>query len=140
MFAGILDEVRRISPLVHCITNYVTVNDCANVLLACGASPVMADDEREAEEIVSISSALVINIGTHNERTIPSVQGGEKANELGLPVILDPVGAGASSAATMEAMKDNLLLSGNISEITAIAEESGRGLTRPTRDFGRASA
>ena len=55
MFAGILDEVRRISPLVHCITNYVTVNDCANVLLACGASPVMADDEREAEEIVSIS-------------------------------------------------------------------------------------
>ena len=57
MFAGILDEVRRISPLVHCITNYVTVNDCANVLLACGASPVMADDEREAEEIDTISSA-----------------------------------------------------------------------------------
>ncbi len=48
--------------LVHCITNYVTVNDCANVLLACGASPVMADDEREAEDIVSIASSLVINM------------------------------------------------------------------------------
>ena len=139
MFAGILDEVRRISPLVHCITNYVTVNDCANVLLACGASPVMADDEREAEEIVSISSALVINIGTLNERTIPSMfKAGKKANELGLPVVLDPVGAGASSlrtATAMELMKGIiLLLSGNISEITAIAGESRtRELTRPTR-------
>ncbi len=132
MFAGILDEVRRISPLVHCITNYVTVNDCANVLLACGASPVMADDEREAEEIVSISSALVINIGTLNERTIPSMfKAGKKANELGLPVILDPVGAGASSlrtATAMELMKEInfAVIRGNISEITAIAGGESR--------------
>lgn len=132
MFAGILDEVRRISPLVHCITNYVTVNDCANVLLACGASPVMADDEREAEEIVSISSALVINIGTLNERTIPSMfKAGKKANELGLPVILDPVGAGASSlrtATAMDLMKEInfAVIRGNISEITAIAGGESR--------------
>jgi len=132
MFAGILDEVRRIFPLVHCITNYVTVNDCANVLLACGASPVMADDEREAEEIVSISSALVINIGTLNERTIPSMfKAGKKANELGLPVILDPVGAGASSlrtATAMELMKEInfAVIRGNISEITAIAGGESR--------------
>ena len=136
MFAGILDEVRRISPLVHCITNYVTVNDCANVLLACGASPVMADDERETEEIVSIASALVINIGTLNSRTIPSMfKAGRRANELGLPVVLDPVGAGASSLRTATAMElikeiDFAVIRGNISEITAIAggESRNRGV------------
>lgn len=132
MFAGILDEVRRISPLVHCITNYVTVNDCANVLLACGASPVMADDERETEEIVSIASALVINIGTLNSRTIPSMfKAGRRANELGLPVVLDPVGAGASSLRTATAMElikeiDFAVIRGNISEITAIAGGESR--------------
>ena len=132
MFAGILDEVRRISPLVHCITNYVTVNDCANVLLACGASPVMADDERETEEIVSIASALVINIGTLNSRTIPSMfKAGRRANELGLPVVLDPVGAGASSLRTATAMElikeiDFAVIRGNISEITTIAGGESR--------------
>ena len=127
MFAKILNDVGRSCPLVHCITNCVTVNDCANVLLACGASPVMADDEREAEEITSIASSLVINIGTLNSRTIPSMfRAGRKANELGLPVILDPVGAGASQLRTLTAMHlmreiDFAVIRGNISEITAIA-------------------
>ncbi|MFA6893608.1 MAG: hydroxyethylthiazole kinase, partial [Synergistaceae bacterium] len=136
MFAEIINKVRLDCPIVHCITNYVTVNDCANVLLACGASPVMADDEREAEEIVSISSALVINIGTLNSRTISSMfKAGRRANELGRPVILDPVGAGASSLRTATAMDlireiDFAVIRGNISEITAIAggESKTRGV------------
>ncbi len=129
MFAGIFDKVRKKMPLVHCITNYVTVNDCANVLLASGASPVMADDEREVEDIVSISSALVINIGTLNSRTVPSMFiAGKRANKLGLPVILDPVGAGASGLRTSVAGElvdeiDFTVIRGNISEIAALAGE-----------------
>lgn len=136
MLVKIFDDVRRNHPLVHCITNCVTINDCANVLLACGASPVMADDEGEAEEITSISSSLVINIGTLNSRTIPSMfKAGRKANELGLPVILDPVGAGASQLRTITAVHlmnkiDLAVIRGNISEITAIAggESNTRGV------------
>ena len=90
-------DVRAECPLVHCITNYVTVNDVANAILAVGASPIMSDEARDVEDIVSISQALVINIGTLNERTVESMLiAGRKANSLGVPVILDPVGAGAS--------------------------------------------
>lgn len=136
MFTEIFNEVRRNSPLVHCMTNYVTVNDCANVLLACGASPVMAEDEREVEDIVAIASSLVINIGTLNSRTIHSMfKAGRKANELGRPVILDPVGAGASVLRTVTAMElmekiDFAVIRGNISEISAIAggESKTRGV------------
>ena len=86
------------TPLVHCITNYVTVNDVANTLLACGGSPIMADDERDAVEITAICDALVINIGTLNERTIATMlKTGKRANELSHPVVLDPVGTGASA-------------------------------------------
>lgn len=92
---GMMEDIRAKKPLVHHITNYVTVNDCANIVLAIGASPIMADDIDEVETITSISSALVINIGTLNRRTIESmVAAGKKANELGIPVVLDPVGAG----------------------------------------------
>ena len=92
------DKVRDICPLVHCITNYVTVNDVANCILAIGASPIMADDIAEAADITSISKALVINMGTLNARTVESmVAAGKKANELGVPVVFDPVGAGASN-------------------------------------------
>lgn len=131
MFVAIIDEVRRKNPLVHCITNYVTVNDCANVLLACGASPVMADDGGEVEDIVSIASALVINIGTLNSRTIPAMfKAGKRANQIGIPVILDPVGAGASSLRTSTAndlIREIKLavIRGNISEIFSIAGDSG---------------
>lgn len=127
----ILENVRRNAPLVHNITNYVTVNDCANVLLACGGSPIMSDDPGEVEEITSICGGLTINIGTLNQHTIPSMfLAGKKANALGHPVVLDPVGAGASKLRTETAKK---LLSevkfaairGNISEIKALALGGG---------------
>ena len=73
MFEPIFENVRQKSPLVHNITNYVTVNDCANMLLACGASPIMADDPEDAVEITAICGGLNINIGTLNQRTIPAM-------------------------------------------------------------------
>ena len=101
-----LERVRETSPLIHNITNYVTVNDCANILLACGGSPIMADDPEEAEEITSICGGLNINIGTLNQHTISAmVLAGRKANLCGHPVLLDPVGAGASSLRTETARK-----------------------------------
>lgn len=112
---------------MHNITNYVTVNDCANILLALGASPIMADDIKEAADITKISSALVINIGTLNERTIESmIASGKKANELNIPVVFDPVGAGASEFrnATTKRIIDEVKISvlrGNMSEIKFIA-------------------
>ena len=87
-----ISAVRAAKPLVHCITNYVTANDCANMLIACGASPTMADDEAEVEEIASISSAICLNIGTISPRLVSAmIKAGKKANELGKPVVLDPV-------------------------------------------------
>ena len=101
MFAEQFANVRTKSPLVHNITNYVTVNDCANMVLACGASPIMADDAAEVEDITTICGGLNINIGTLNSRTIESMlKAGKKANALGHPVVLDPVGAGASALRT----------------------------------------
>jgi hydroxyethylthiazole kinase len=125
--AQLLTEVKEKNPLVHQITNYVTVNDCANIVLALGGSPVMADDEAEVEEMVSIASALVINIGTLNARTIKSMLlAGKKANTLGIPVILDPVGVGATSlrTSTIEKIISEIqlaILRGNRSEIKTIA-------------------
>lgn len=126
MFENIIATVHERMPLVHNITNYVTVNDCANVLLACGGSPIMADDEHEVEEITSICDALNINIGTLNTRTISSMfLAGRKSNELGHPIVLDPVGAGASKLRTETAMNlvNELMISvikGNVSEIKTI--------------------
>ena len=98
MLQEMLENVRAKSPLIHNITNYVTVNDCANILLACGGSPIMADDIGEAEEITSLCGGLNINIGTLNQRTIPAMlAAGKRAKALGHPVVLDPVGAGASA-------------------------------------------
>lgn len=123
----LLNRLKNKKPLIHNITNYVTVNDCANILLAIGASPIMADDLKEAADITSIASALVINIGTLNERTIESmIASGKKANELNIPVVLDPVGAGASSFRNettkriLEEIKISVLR-GNMSEIKFIA-------------------
>ena len=131
MFREIFENVRAKSPLVHNITNYVTVNDCANIVLACGASPIMADDQAEAADITSICNALNINIGTLNTRTIASMHlAGQRANELGHPVVLDPVGAGASKLRTDTAVSllDGIRFSvvrGNISEIKTLALGSG---------------
>ena len=101
MFKECLENVRKNVPLVHNITNYVTVNDVANVLLACGGSPIMSDDIDDVVDITSICGGLNINIGTLNKNTIPSMfAAGKKANELGHVVLLDPVGAGASALRT----------------------------------------
>jgi hydroxyethylthiazole kinase len=124
---GALEAVRAKKPLVHHITNYVTVNDCANITLAVGASPIMADDIGEAADIAAISSALVLNIGTLNERTVRSMLlAGKKANEMRIPVVLDPVGAGASALrnrAVGQILREVKIsvLRGNLSEIRFVA-------------------
>jgi hydroxyethylthiazole kinase len=131
MLKDMLNNVRKNVPLIHNITNYVTVNDCANILLACGGSPIMSDDIGEVEEITSICGGLNINIGTLNQRTIPSMlAAGKKANELGHSVVLDPVGAGASALRTNTALKlleevKFTVVRGNISEIKTLALGSG---------------
>ncbi|MEG0153445.1 MAG: hydroxyethylthiazole kinase [Longicatena sp.] len=131
MFKTMIENVEEKTPLVHCITNYVTVNDCANALLAVKGSPIMADDEDEVEDITSICNALVINIGTLNKRTLGSmIKAGKKANALGHQVILDPVGAGASplrTNATFQLLKEVKfsVIRGNISEIKTVYQGSG---------------
>lgn len=139
----LLNRLKNKKPLIHNITNYVTVNDCANILLAIGASPIMADDLKEAEDITSIASALVINIGTLNERTIESmIASGKKANELNIPVVLDPVGAGASlfrnetTKRILEEIKISVLR-GNMSEIKFIAglESETKGVDASESDL-----
>lgn len=122
-----LERVRQSKPLIHHITNYVSVNDCANIALQLGALPVMADAAEEVEEMVSLSSSLVLNIGTLNSRTIDSmIKAGKKANQLGKPVVLDPVGCGATSYRTettlllLEEVKVTVL-KGNAGEIGTLA-------------------
>ncbi len=121
------NNVQNKKPLVHNITNYVTVNDCANVVLACGASPIMADDEAEVCDITSICNALVINIGTLNSRTVESmIKAGKRANEISNPIIFDPVGVGASALRNETAFKlleevKFSVIRGNISEIKFLA-------------------
>lgn len=135
-------EKENKTPLVHCITNYVTVNDVANAVLAFGGSPIMADDLKEVEDITSICNTLVINIGTLNERTVESMcKAGKKANELGHPVVLDPVGAGASEFRTQTATKllkevNFTVIRGNASEIKVLYDHSGttRGVDVSTED------
>ena len=131
MLKQCFDNVREKHPLVHNITNYVTVNDVANILLACGGSPIMADDSEEVEDITSICQGLNINIGTLNKNTIPSMfLAGKKANALGHVVLLDPVGAGASGLRTKtanELVRDIkfTVIRGNISEIRTLIEGTG---------------
>jgi len=125
--AASLLVVKGKSPLVHQITNYVTVNDCANVTLAIGGSPVMADDLDEAADMASLAQALVINIGTLNARTIASMlAAGKRARERGIPVILDPVGIGATKLRTntVKIMIEEVcptVIRGNMSEIKCLA-------------------
>ncbi len=123
---NLYQEVKKKKPLVYSITNYVTVNDVANTILSVGAAPLMADDEEEVTQIASFSSSLVINIGTLNKRVIKSsIIAGKKANEVNIPVILDPVGVGASTLRN-DAVKDLLknikftVIKGNITEIKAM--------------------
>ena len=127
-----LDNVRKTVPLVHNITNYVTVNDVANILLACGGSPIMSDEPEDVEDITSICGGLNINIGTLNQRSIQGMhRAGKKAAQLHHVLLLDPVGAGASALRTNTAvdLMEQLpftVIRGNISEIKTLALGSGK--------------
>ncbi len=130
----ILNEVREKKPLVHHLTNWVTIYDCANVTRAIGALPVMAHAREEVKEMASIAQALVFNIGTLTPAFVQSMLlAGEKANELGIPVILDAVGAGATTLRTKKAkeLMESLqfaVIKGNASEAAVLA-----GLDAKTR-------
>ena len=119
-------KVKEKSPLIHNITNYVVMNSTANALLAAGASPVMAHAVEEAEDMVKIANAVVINIGTLSSKWIEAMKLALKeANSLNKPVVLDPVGAGASSfrnQTIVELLKTGSfsVIRGNASEIIAM--------------------
>ena len=131
MFGKCLENVRNTVPLVHNITNYVTVNDVANVLYACGGSPIMSDEPEDVADITSICGGLNINIGTLNKRSIEAMfVAGKRARELGHVILLDPVGAGASALRTNTAIRimDELrpdVVRGNISEVKTLVLGSG---------------
>ena len=126
-----LENVKEKAPFIHNITNYVTVNDVANALLACGGSPIMSDEPDDVSDITSICGGLNINIGTLNQRSIEAMfAAGKKAKELKHIVLLDPVGAGASKLRTDTALKilneiKPDVIRGNISEIKTLALGSG---------------
>jgi len=127
-----LDAVRKNKPLIHNITNFVVMNYTANALLAMGASPVMAHAPNEVEQMVSFAGALVLNIGTLTDDWIDSmIKAGEKATELKTPVILDPVGSGATSLRTESAKKiineTNIsVIRGNASEILSLKKSDSK--------------
>lgn len=139
MWKEILDTTRRARPLVHFITNYVTATDCANITLAAGGSPIMADAPNEAADITRNCSALVLNMGTPDERTFKSMlAAGKEAAKLARPVIFDPVGVGASAfrnemAAALLREVRFAVIKGNISEIQYLTEGnvSGKGVDAP---------
>lgn len=130
-FEKALELVRNRMPLVQCITNFVTVNDCANIILAAGGSPSMAHDIREVEEAVLGAQALVCNMGAI-EDTDAMVLAGRRANQLGVPVVLDPVAAGGTklrrdAAARLLKEVHFSVIRGNASEIRSISGEQATG-------------
>lgn len=122
-----LQSIRANKPLVHSITNFVVMNETANAVLCLGGLPIMAHAIEEVEEMVGISSVLVLNIGTLDPNWIDAMaMAGRRANELGLPVVLDPVGVGATRLRTDSAKRllDEVKISivrGNKGEIAALA-------------------
>lgn len=129
--ADMMAKVRAKRPLVHHITNYVTVNDCANVCICAGGSPVMTDEVRDIPEMVALASAVVLNIGTLNERVLESMAvAGREANRNDVPVILDPVGVGATSYRTAAVRKlmetvEISVIKGNVGEIGVLSGLGG---------------
>ncbi|BAQ09235.1 hypothetical protein OXB_0763 [Bacillus sp. OxB-1] len=123
----LLQQLRKDQPLVHCITNIVVANFQANGLLALGASPVMADAVEEAAEIASVSSCTVLNIGTLKAVTVEAmILAGKSANTHGKPVVLDPVGAGATAFRKQSVLRileevEVTLIRCNAGELAAIA-------------------
>lgn len=138
-----LERIRTEKPLVHHLTNFVAMNDSANITLAIGASPVMSHAHEEVQEMVAAASALLINIGTLDEYWIKSMLlAGKKANELNIPVLLDPVGAGATklrSDAARNLMNEVnfTIIKGNYGEILSLAGGEGvvKGVDSASRDF-----
>ncbi|MGZ3580360.1 MAG: hydroxyethylthiazole kinase [Syntrophales bacterium] len=125
-------KIKENSPVIHNITNYVVMNNTANALLAIGASPVMAHAEEEVEEMVNIAGALVINIGTLSPHWIRAMLlAVEQAKKMNIPIILDPVGAGATAYRTNTAREliqeaPPAIIRGNASEIMALTEKDAR--------------
>ncbi|MBQ8312384.1 MAG: hydroxyethylthiazole kinase [Clostridia bacterium] len=126
MLAEIIRQNRLKKPLIHCITNYVSANDCANLLLGCGASAIMADDPEEVAEVTTMCDGLVLNMGIPNPRKLEALLiAGREANRLGHPAVLDPVGVG-SSALRQEAARQLLeqvrfaAIRGNATEIATL--------------------
>lgn len=124
---NLLENVKKKKPLVHSITNYVTATDCANIILALGGSPTMADFSKEVEAIAGIASAVVLNMGIINDDMVEAmIIAGKKANACGTPVIFDPVGAGVApyrnsvAQRLLKEVKINIIR-GNISEIKFIS-------------------
>lgn len=126
-----LNQIKAKNPLTHCITNSVTINDCANAVLAIGGSPFMAEDAEELEEVVTIADALVINIGKLSKEQINSMNvSAEVANNTNTPIVLDPVGVGVTelrNRTTLNLINNYKMaaIRGNISEIKAIAKLIG---------------
>jgi hydroxyethylthiazole kinase len=122
-----LSQIKQKKPLIHHITNYVVANETANLTLCLGALPVMAQSIDEVEEMVSIASALVLNIGTLDKPLIDSmIKAGRKANELNIPIVLDPVGAGATTLRTNSSKKllaefQIDIIRGNAAEVATLA-------------------
>lgn len=128
--AASLDTLRANSPLIDHITNAVTINDCANITLALGGSPVMADAFDEAAEMVAFAGALVINMGTlHPDSVRSMIDAGVRAKQKGVPVVFDPVGAGATAfrrqtaLAIVERVRPDII-KGNAAEIRFLAGEA----------------
>jgi hydroxyethylthiazole kinase len=123
----LMDAVREKCPLVHHITNYVTVNDCANICICSGGSPVMTDADNDVVEMSRIANAVVLNMGTLNPRTVEAMMlAGGIAKKNGVPVIFDAVGAGATSYRNIVA--DSIInrckpdiIKGNAGEISFLA-------------------
>jgi len=128
----LLEKLRKERPMVHHITNYVTVNDCANITMCIGAAPVMAHSKDEVAEMVGMAGALVLNIGTLDASQIDSMLiAGKRANELKIPIVLDPVGAGATRLRTESAQRlihelRIAVLKGNAGEVATLAGEKAK--------------
>ena len=126
-YAHILDLVRERNPLVHQITNYVTVNDCANMTICFGASPVMSHAPEDVVDMIKIASVLVLNIGTLDEKQIEGMlTAANGAKKYGIPIVLDPVGAGATPYRTQTAERfmnefPIAVVKGNAGEIGTLA-------------------
>lgn len=124
-----IELIRKNAPLVHNITNYVVMNTTANALLALGASPVMAHAVPEVEEMAGIAGALVLNIGTLSDTWITAMfAAAKKAEQRQIPIVIDPVGVGATQYRTRTAMEliqasAPSIIRGNGSEIMALCDQ-----------------